>query len=189
MITVLRIGHRPERDKRITTHIGLVARALSAERLLIDTKDTELENTLAGVVSRFGGAFEVKSGVKWRPVVRSWKGTIIHLTMYGEHVDEVIKEIKSKKESNLLIIVGATKVPREIYDLAEFNIAIGHQPHSEVAALAIFLDRYFDGTELKKDFGGKLKIVGRNKGKLVIDTDFDNRTTEKKLQKRKKRGR
>ena len=53
MISVLRIGHRPERDKRITTHIGLVARAFSAERLIIDTKDTELENTIAGVVSRY----------------------------------------------------------------------------------------------------------------------------------------
>jgi tRNA (cytidine56-2'-O)-methyltransferase len=178
MITVLRIGHRPERDKRITTHIGLVARAFSSERLLIDTKDTELENTLSGVISRFGGTFKVESGVKWRPVVRSWKGTIIHLTMYGEHVDNVIEEIKNKKDSNLLIIVGATKVPREIYDLAEFNIAIGHQPHSEVAALAIFLDRYFDGSELKKDFGGKLKIIGTNKGKLVVDTDSESGTTK-----------
>ena len=97
--------------------------------------------------------------------------------MYGEHVDEVIREVKRKKDSNLLIIVGATKVPREIYDLAEFNVAIGHQPHSEVAALAIFLDRYFDGGELKKDFGGKLKIIGTNKGKLVVDTDIDTGST------------
>jgi tRNA (cytidine56-2'-O)-methyltransferase len=41
MITVLRIGHRPERDKRITTHVGLVSRAFSAEKMLVDTKDTE----------------------------------------------------------------------------------------------------------------------------------------------------
>lgn len=178
MITVLRIGHRPERDKRITTHVGLVARAFSAERLLIDTKDTDLENTIAGVVTRFGGAFKVESGVKWRPIVRSWKGNVIHLTMYGEHIDNMIKEIRNKKDSNILIIVGSTKVPREIYELAEFNIAIGNQPHSEVAALAIFLDRFFEGSELKKDFGGKLKIIGKNKGKLVIETDSESGTID-----------
>ncbi|MHC1579644.1 MAG: tRNA (cytidine(56)-2'-O)-methyltransferase, partial [Candidatus Alkanophagales archaeon] len=26
-VVVLRLGHRPERDKRVTTHVGLVARA------------------------------------------------------------------------------------------------------------------------------------------------------------------
>ena len=63
MITVLRIGHRPERDKRITTHIGLVARAFNANQLLIDTEDTDLEQTIEGVVSRFGGTFQVISGI------------------------------------------------------------------------------------------------------------------------------
>jgi tRNA (cytidine56-2'-O)-methyltransferase len=34
-VTVLRLGHRPERDKRITTHVGLVARAFGAEEMLL----------------------------------------------------------------------------------------------------------------------------------------------------------
>ena len=170
MITVLRIGHRPERDKRITTHVGLVSRAFSAEKMLVDTKDTELEDTLEGVVARFGGSFQVETGVKWRSIVRNWSGVIIHLTMYGELIDEMLDKIPRNPETNLLIIVGATKVPREIYDRANFNIAIGNQPHSEVAALAIFLDRYFQGSELRKDFGGQVQIMGMRKGKKVVET-------------------
>ncbi|TFG70124.1 MAG: tRNA (cytidine(56)-2'-O)-methyltransferase, partial [Methanomassiliicoccus sp.] len=30
MIVVLRLGHRPERDQRVTTHVALTARALGA---------------------------------------------------------------------------------------------------------------------------------------------------------------
>ena len=39
MITILRIGHRISRDKRITTHVALVARAFGADNILVDTKD------------------------------------------------------------------------------------------------------------------------------------------------------
>jgi len=91
--------------------------------------------------------------------------------MYGEHVDEVLEKLPKDSQTPLLVVVGSTKVPREIYDKADHNIAIGHQPHSEVAALAIFLDRYFQGLELKKDFKGKLKIVGSAKGKTVLESN------------------
>ena len=167
MITVLRLGHRPSRDKRITTHIGLVARAFNADKLLIDTKDEKLEATIQGVINRFGGTFSVESGISWRNVIKTCQGTVIHLTMYGEHIDDVIMKIKKNKD--LLIIVGSEKVPREIYERADLNIAIGHQPHSEVAALAVFLDRFFGGAGLRKDFGGKLQIIGQFKGKKVIE--------------------
>ena len=33
-VAVLRIGHRPERDQRVTTHVGLAARALGARGML-----------------------------------------------------------------------------------------------------------------------------------------------------------
>ncbi|WP_455392005.1 tRNA (cytidine(56)-2'-O)-methyltransferase [[Eubacterium] cellulosolvens] len=172
MITVLRLGHRPERDKRITTHVGLVARAFSADQLIIDTQDADLVKTIESVVNRFGGAFRVESGVNWRSVIRNWKGVIAHLTMYGENIDKVLDKIPKVPGSNLLIVVGATKVPREVYELADYNIAIGHQPHSEVAALALFLDRYFQGKELNKEFNGKLKILPTRKGKIVLETDL-----------------
>ena len=70
-----------------------------------------------------------------------------------------------------MIIIGSEKVQREIYEYADFNIAIGNQPHSEVAALAIFLDRYFQGKEFEKRFDGKLKIIGSAQGKQVIERE------------------
>jgi len=170
MITILRLGHRPARDKRITTHVGLVARAFNAEQMLVDTKDIKLERTLEGVNARFGGKFKVQTDVSWRAIIRNWDGIIVHLTMYGEHLDDVIRNIPKGKNTKLLVIVGSEKVPREVYEKADFNIAIGHQPHSEVAALAIFLDRYFGGKELRKSFDGRLVIKDSRKGKLVIDT-------------------
>ena len=175
MITVLRLGHRPERDKRITTHVALVARAFNADSIIIDTKDRELEATIAGVVERFGGPFQIDSGLKWRKVVKTWPGTVVHLTMYGEHLDNVLEKVPKQTANDatkdLLIIVGSTKVPREVYDYADFNIAIGNQPHSEVAALAVFLDRYFNGCALQKKFNGQVEIIGVPKGKKVIEHD------------------
>ncbi|EQD66228.1 tRNA 2'-O-methylase, partial [mine drainage metagenome] len=66
MITVLRIGHRPARDKRITTHVALTARAFGASAIVIDLHDEELERNVRSVTDRFGGSFHVSSGVNWR---------------------------------------------------------------------------------------------------------------------------
>jgi len=53
--------------------------------------------------------------------------------------------------------------------LADCNISIGNQPHSEIAALAIFLDRLFEGKQFDKGFSdGKMKIIPAEKGKNVI---------------------
>ncbi|WP_192806472.1 RNA methyltransferase [Saccharolobus islandicus] len=38
-IYVLRLGHRPARDKRVTTHVILVARAFGAKGVYIEGKD------------------------------------------------------------------------------------------------------------------------------------------------------
>ena len=51
-------------------------------------------------------------------------------------------------------------MPGEIYYLSDYNIAIGNQPHSEISALAIFLDKLFSGKELKKEFSKrKIEII------------------------------
>ncbi|UCE36484.1 MAG: tRNA (cytidine(56)-2'-O)-methyltransferase [Thermoplasmata archaeon] len=167
MITVLRLGHRRGRDKRITTHVGLVARAFGADELLISTKDGGIEDTLMDVSARFGGEFRVKSGIKWRKVIQRWEGISVHLTMYGEHVDDVM--LKMQKDKDLLIIVGAEKVPPEVYKAVDFNVAMGNQPHSEVAALAVFMDRLLGGGGLRKDFYGNVKIIPSKKGKKVVE--------------------
>jgi tRNA (cytidine56-2'-O)-methyltransferase len=166
MIAVLRIGHRPARDKRITTHVALVARAFGADKIFVDTRDKDLENTIHSVVERFGGNFEIKTGVNWKKIVREWSGVIIHLTMYGMPLDEVIVDIQRNKD--ILIIVGSEKVPAELFEIADYNVAVGNQPHSEVAALALFLDRYLDGKWSKKKFNGKIRIVPSERGKKVI---------------------
>lgn len=169
MITVLRLGHRKERDKRVTTHVGLVARAFGADELLISTKDEGMEATLKDVADRFGGDFTIKSGVKWRAVLRNWKGVKVHLTMYGEHIDDVEKRIP--KDADIIVIVGAEKVPGEVYGIADFNVAVGNQPHSEVAALAVFLDRYLEGAGLRREYDGRIRVYPSKRGKKVVEKD------------------
>ena len=166
MIVVLRLGHRPARDQRVTTHVALTARALGADAVWVSTKDEALEKTIESVVGRFGGKFSLKTGVDWRKALKSWDGEIVHLTMYGESLSKALPTLKSKR---LMIVIGAEKVPREVYDLAHRNISIGNQPHSEVAALAIFLDRYMDGKSLEKKTKGRLEIIPNPRGKTVID--------------------
>jgi tRNA (cytidine56-2'-O)-methyltransferase len=167
MIVVLRLGHRPERDKRVTTHVALTARALGADEVWVGTKDESVEAAIRGVVERFGGGFVARTGVDWRKAMRDWTGEIVHLTMYGEKLSEAMREIKGE---DLMVVVGAEKVPREVYDLAGRNISVGNQPHSEVAALAIFLDRLTGGRALEEDFEGRLRILPTPRGKTVVDT-------------------
>lgn len=167
MIGVLRIGHRPDRDKRMTTHVALVARAFGADEILVDKKDSVLEKNLRGVCERFGGDVKIETGVKWRKVMDNWKGRIVHLTMYGEEFEISMKYLKP--EDDLLIIVGSEKVPREVYERADYNVSVGNQPHSEVAALAVFLYRFFDGNPFKNFDDGQMKILPNKRGKTVIE--------------------
>lgn len=163
------MGHRPQRDKRVTTHVALTARALGADGIVLaDVEDKQVERSVQRVVELWGGPFFVRAGEPWRRVIQEWHsagGLVIHLTMYGLPPEEVLPNLQGK---DVLIAVGAEKMPSELFDLADFNVAIGHQPHSEVAALAILLDRFFKGSELKKEFkNSKLRIIPSKKGKKV----------------------
>ena len=166
MITVLRIGHRIGRDKRITTHVALVARAFGADKVIIDTKDLNIEKNIKSVCKRFGGNFTIETGVDYKKTIKQWDGTVVHLTMYGEELDKSIKNIGKNK--NLLIVLGAEKVPPQVYEMADFNVSVGNQPHSEVAALAVFLDYYNHGNWLKKKYNGKIEIIPSDRGKKVL---------------------
>ena len=169
MITILRIGHRISRDKRITTHVALVARAFGADNILIDTEDKKIEETIRSTCNRFGGDFKIETGVDKKKILREWEGNIVHLTMYGDELLKSISVIDKKKD--LLVIVGAEKVPPNIFEAANFNVSVGNQPHSEVAALALFLDKYTDGKWQKKKFNGKIEILPSSSGKRVISKD------------------
>ena len=87
--------------------------------------------------------------------------------MYGEHIDDVQKKIP--RNEDIMIIVGAEKVPGEVYGLADFNVAVGNQPHSEVAALAVFLDRHLEGSGLREEYHGKIRIFPAKRGKKVVE--------------------
>ncbi len=166
-IWIMRIGHRPERDKRVTTHVALSSRALGAKGIYVDTEDPKLEENIRSVVDRFGGDYTIKTGVTWREATKNFKGKVVHLTMYGSRVDEALPKIP--KDEDIMIIVGAEKVPAEVYQRADFNVSVGNQPHSEIAALAIFLDRFTEGKALYSDRGGMLTVVPNERGKTVVD--------------------
>ncbi len=166
---VLRIGHRYVRDYRVTTHVGLVARAFGAERMLVVNSEDEIKKSIKEVNERWGSDFEVEEVSNWKSVLKEWKHSgnkIVHLTMYGISVDDAIEQIK-KDNKDLMIVIGAEKVPKELYDISDYNVSIGNQPHSEIAALAIFLDRLFGGKQLKRNFNGRTNIVPSAKGKVV----------------------
>jgi len=170
MITILRLGHRRIRDKRISTHIGLTARALGADKVIFSgEKDDDLLYSVKKITEDWGGPFEAEYEKNWKKVINIFPATKVHLTMYGLPIQEKITELREK--TDLLLIVGSEKVPGEVYQLADYNIAVTNQPHSEVAALAIFLDQFFQTSELLKNFKNpRIKVIPNEKGKTVENT-------------------
>ena len=166
-VAILRIGHRPERDQRVTTHVGLTARALGAKGMYLAASDKGVVQSIADVAERWGGEFFCEDNIKWRTCIKEWKaagGIVVHLTMYGLNLPDIIEEIRPKEK--ILVIVGAEKVPGEIYGLADFNVAVTGQPHSEISSLALFLDHLSSGTELRTEFpGAQIRIIPSKAGK------------------------
>ncbi|MCI4370077.1 MAG: tRNA (cytidine(56)-2'-O)-methyltransferase [Thermoplasmata archaeon] len=136
-VSVLRVGHRAGRDPRLTTHVALAARAFGAERLYLHPPDPALAERVDRVRRQWGGAFAVEGVDDWKKFVREFDGTVVHLTMYGEPLAGVLARLR--KSPAVLFVVGGAKVPPQLYGLATHNVAVGHQPHSEVAALAVAL--------------------------------------------------
>ena len=175
-ILVLRLGHRIERDKRVSTHVGLVARAFNADGIIYSGEfDNNLINSIKKVIEKWGGPFLVSYTSDWKREIKNLRDKgfiIIHLTMYGLNLPDVIESIKSEffdKKKNLVVVVGSEKVPRDLYEIADYNVAIGNQPHSEIAALAVFLDWLFEGKELLKTFNNaKIRIIPSARGKKVV---------------------
>ncbi len=192
-VTVLRLGHRPGRDDRMTTHVGLTARALGAERVVFEPGASDAAETARDITDRFGGPFEAAIAESPMGVLRDWDGPVVHLTMYGLPVEETVADVRAalsagaadgdgRSESDtdegdaddasdgdgLLVVVGAEKVPFEVYERADYNVGVTNQPHSEVAALAVFLDRLFEGRELDRTWAdADRRVVPRAEGKRV----------------------
>jgi len=170
VIEILRIGQRLVRDDRVTTHVALVARAFGASKIYMNEVNPEIKDTLDKVNKTWGGNFEISFIDDWKKLMKEKKNNsvgIVHLTMYGEDINDV--ESKLEKEKDLLIVIGAEKVPRGIYDLADYNIAIGSQPHSEISALAVILDRISKGRKFSASFdNAQRKIIPTKQGKNVL---------------------
>lgn len=149
-IGVLRLGHRIFRDKRVTMHAFLVSRAFGATSFIIHgDRDTKLEENAKKVLRKWGGRMSISYSGNWLETLEEWRSrgsSIVHLTMYGMPVENIVDDIR--KTNRLLVIIGGKKVPREVYESSDYNVAITNQPHSEIAALAIFLDRLLKGREL-----------------------------------------
>ena len=155
MIKVLRLGHRRGRDDRISTHVGLTARQWGADEIVYSgEKDDKILESQRDIIDRWGGNIEIRYTEDWKKEIKNFEGLKAHLTMYGGKIDEKIAELKERfEEEDLLVIVGAEKVPRWVYTHVDYNISVGNQPHSEIAALAVFLDRIQD-SGIREEFDG-----------------------------------
>jgi tRNA (cytidine56-2'-O)-methyltransferase len=177
---VLRLGHRKGRDPRITTHLALVARAMGADRfLLAGDEDEGMFANIRSVEERFGRAMDLEhlaSPMAWlrrfaqQDAGDGAPGTVVHLTMYGIPHRTAIPTIR--RDRPLTVVVGGAKVPPEAFSLANHNVAVGNQPHSEVAALALFLDAWTNGAGLERTFEApRLRIHPSARGKHVDEEE------------------
>lgn len=168
-IEVLRLGHRLGRDPRITTHLALVSRAMGANSFVLSgDEDEKLFSNIDSVNERFGYGLSCryeKSPMRMlREIANSdeeSKPIIIHLTMYGEPFKKVIPNIP--KDKPVVVVVGGAKVPGELFKVSDFNLAVGNQPHSEVAALALFLDSWTDGEGFNREFSEPQLVIAPSK--------------------------
>ena len=168
-IEVLRLGHRLGRDPRITTHLALVSRAMGANSFVLSgDEDEKLFSNIDSVNERFGHGLSCryeKSPMRMlREIANSdeeSKPIIIHLTMYGEPFKKVIPNIP--KDKPVVVVVGGAKVPGELFKVSDFNLAVGNQPHSEVAALALFLDSWTDGEGFNREFSEPQLVISPSK--------------------------
>ena len=168
MIEILRLSHRIARDKRISTHLGLTSRAFLADKMYYSgQKDSSLESSIIKINKNFGSNFTIefiKDPIKLVKEKKSQNYLIINLTMYGLEIKTQLQKIKISKK--LLIIIGSEHVPFSYYELADINLSITNQPHSELSALAILL---YEINGIKDDFkNAKLKIKPSEKGKIIV---------------------
>jgi len=134
--------------------------------LYLHPPDPDLAQRVGAVGRTWGGTFEVIGAPDWRAVVRQFDGGVVHLTMYGEPIAKRLPALR--RQRRLLVVVGGAKVPAEAYQRATWNIAVGHQPHSEVAALAVLLERLRGVPGPGAWPGAQRAVVPQARGKRVV---------------------
>ncbi len=170
-VNVLRLDHRLKRDTRISTHVCLTARAFGASKIyLAGEQDNKLMDNVRDIVSRWGGNFEIEYTDSYMRVINEWKnngGKVVHLTMYGSQAHEIVGDVR-EDGSDILIIVGGSKVPGKVYKAADWNVSVTTQPHSEVSSLAVFQHLLMDGAEFNLEFEDPIfEVIPTANGKNV----------------------
>lgn len=175
MIKVLRLGHRRGRDDRISTHVGLTARQWGADEIVYSgEKDSNMIESIEDVVDRWGGNFNICYESDWERIFREFDGFRVVLSMFGEVFNRGMEEIEEEAGDDILVIVGGEKVPSWLYKEADLNLSVGNQPHSEVAALAVFLHEYSDADLYREFEGAEIKTEPRPHGKEVKDLEEES---------------
>ena len=92
-----------------------------------------INDTVSSVSKRWGGRFKVEIIQDWKSLAKLGKRKVAKwLTLQCMASILMISLKGCAKKTSLLVIIGAEKVPQEAHDLADYNIAIGNQPHSEI---------------------------------------------------------
>jgi len=179
-VQVVRLSHRPGRDDRMTTHVALTARAFGAQGIILPTSAGQAAQTAEDITDRFGGPFDVVQVADPGAAVGAHEGPVVHLTMYGQPLADVVGPVQSALEDAPgLVVVGGEKVPGAVYERADWNVAVGNQPHSEVAALAVCLDRLSGGAWASRSWtDADRRIVPHPSGKRVIGEQAEDRYPE-----------
>ena len=135
-------------------------------------RDDDIIEGIEKVNLSWGGTFLIEYEKEWNKILKRWKkrgACIVLATMYGINLPDVSERLRIEHKSrDLLLVVGSEKMPSEVFHGSDLNIAVANQPHSEVAAITLILDRIFSGDELKSKFeDSRLRIVPTDKGKVV----------------------
>ncbi len=73
--------------------------------------DKSIIHTVEKVANHWGRSeFLIEIYDNWKEVIKTWKkdgGKVIHLTMYGINVDDMIEAIRV--EAKLLVVIGAKR--------------------------------------------------------------------------------
>ena len=135
--------------------------------LLIDEMGSEyLENQINALSSEITGLIEGEI----KPSEISWKNEDIEINLrilYSwifKYLE--IRLLQGNVDQNLPI--GLSRMLNKNVNNSIYNVGVGNQPHSEISALAILLDRIQDGEQFEKTFANaKRKIIPTKNGKNV----------------------
>ena len=94
------------------------------------------------------------------------RSTYVRAHLNSERPYPLLGDVRKLLDRDVLVIVGGAKVPGSVFQIADYNIAIGHQPHSEIAALSVFLDNLNKGNGRKMIYSdAKIRIIPTERGK------------------------